>query len=168
MTSRGRWGTLCAMRNLAIALLAVVLASCSSQSPTPRDPVAIGRTLGTLVCTGAILKEPGSKAPLAEALPIIQSALESDSPTQTGVDLAVAKIKDEKTRIVVSGVVASVLAIFPNLPANANAKLPDNVKEGLLAGIAGCGVVVGVTTTTTSTSSTTSTVPEPTTTSTVP
>ena len=135
------------------------MTGCSLFQGGTRDPLAIGRTLGTLACTGAVLKEPGSKVLIAQALPAVQAALESDSPTQAGVTKALEAIKDENTRIIVTGVVASVLAIFPALPGNVDAKLPDNVKDGLLAGIAGCGTVVNPTTTT-STSSTTSTTVE--------
>lgn len=144
------------MRNLAIALLAVVLAACPSKSPTPRDPIAIGRTLGALSCTVAVSTHPEYKAPLALALAATKGALESDTPSLTAISTALSSVTDPKVRAYAGGVVAVVLAIFPDLTPSADAALPPQARDAILAAIAACNPVLGVTTTT-STSSTTST-----------
>lgn len=155
------------MRNLAIALLAVVLAACPSKSPTPRDPITIGRTLGALSCTIAVAEKPEIKAPLALALAGVKTALESDSPSLSAISTALASVTDPKVRTYAGGTVALVLAIFPDLTPSADAALPQQARDAILAAIAACNPVLGVTTTT-STSSTTTTEPEPTSTSTAP
>lgn len=147
------------LKGLVVFGVACGLAGCSLFEDGSRDPIAIGRTLGSLACTAAVIEKPGIKEPLAQALAVVKVALESESPSFTAINLALSKIEDDKVQTYARLTVSSVLALFPNLPGDADAKLPDQAKDALLAAIAGCNPVLGVTTTT-STSSSTSTTEE--------
>jgi hypothetical protein len=142
---------------VGIGMLCASAAGCALFEGGTRDPIAIGRAIGAVSCTVAVTEKPELKPVLAATFVDVLDVLNSPTPSLAAIGVALAKVEDPKVRAYASGTIAIVLAVFPNLPANADEALPTQAIDGLKAALVACGPIVGPAPTTTSTSSTTTT-----------
>ena len=131
------------MRKILLAGLLVLSTGCALlNSSTPPDPIAVGRALGAISCTVAATEKPELKPALKAALDATFVVLNDPSPTLAAINTALTNVSDPKVRTYAAGTIAVVLALYSNLPAEADAALPPEVVDGLKAAIVACQPIV--------------------------